>query len=257
MTDFTWITSFPKSGNTWCRYIVAHLLFDFDPDVSRIDATIPDINNWTGSLTCEYRGAYPVKAHLVYDRLPKRMGFRNAVYIVRNPLDVIVSTARYMEPDGDQAAVDRVVEDFIRLDGTLDSWLELGFGTICENVMSWVAARDAGQPVMLVRYEDLMSDPVGSIRLIADHLGVEVDEERCRLIAEATSFDAMRSLEERQVGEGRQDMFFVERGFKKERNFRFMRAGKSEQFRETLNPDQIDTLAALCRPIMERFSYEC
>jgi len=255
VTEFTWIASYPKSGNTWCRYIVAHILFDFDPDTWRLDATIPDINNWTGDLIHQYKGAFPAKTHMTYSAIPPQMAMRNAIYLVRHPLDLVVSMAGYMEPEGSEDAVNDVLEDFIRGGGGLSKWLHLGFGTVSENVGSWADARDRGEPILIVRYEDLLQDPLAKTLEMAAFLDAPIDETRGREIVEATSFSSMQALEERQVRDRKADMFLVESEFKKGRDFKFMRSGTSGQFRDALSPKVIERLLPLCQPVLDRFSY--
>lgn len=257
MLECTWIASFPKSGNTWVRYILAQLLYDFDLETSRIDATIPDLNNWEGDLTHQYNGAFTIKTHLKYDELPAQMKTRNAIYIVRHPGDVFVSILGYMAPNKDPDLLAEIHEQFFDENGSFPSWHELRFGGIVENVMSWSEAAEAGEDILFVRYEDILANTVSEIQRMAAFLGCDADESRCRVVAERTQFDNMRSLEEQQIAEQRNDMFLLEHGYKDgDPNFRFMRSGKSGEYHDTLAPATIQRLRELCVPILERFNYD-
>lgn len=46
--------------------------------------------------------------------------------------------------------------------------------------------------VVLVHYRDLTDDPAGQLRSLARHFGIEVPDDRLRLLAQAASFEAMK-----------------------------------------------------------------
>src|SRR4051794_9451760 len=85
--DDVWIVSYPKSGNTWTRFLIANLIADGETvDWSNIERRVPDIYyNRDPHLLSLPRPRY-LKSHEAY-----RPEYRRVVLIVRDPRDVAVS----------------------------------------------------------------------------------------------------------------------------------------------------------------------
>src|SRR5664279_2390146 len=82
--DDAFIVSFPKSGNTWTRFLIANLLHPEEPaNFGNIDRLVPE----SESLTRNELGRVPrpriMKSHEYFDAR-----FRKVIYIVRDPRDV-------------------------------------------------------------------------------------------------------------------------------------------------------------------------
>src|SRR5467141_466425 len=87
LPDDVFLVSYPKSGNTWTRFLVANLVYpEKNPDFSNINELIPDPEAMH-KRDLE-RAARPrlIKSHQYFDpRYPK------VIYIVRDPRDVVLS----------------------------------------------------------------------------------------------------------------------------------------------------------------------
>src|ERR1700685_1517671 len=85
--DDTFLVSFPRSGNTWIRFLIANLLNPgIEVSFTNIERLIPDTAS-KSSRTMK-REARPriIKSHEYFDvRYPK------VIYIVRDPRDVALS----------------------------------------------------------------------------------------------------------------------------------------------------------------------
>src|ERR1044072_8130331 len=82
-----WIVSYPKSGNTWTRFLIGNLVASPEVvDWSNIERHVPDIYfNSDPQLGKLPRPRY-FKSHEAY-----RPEYRRVVFIVRDPRDVAVS----------------------------------------------------------------------------------------------------------------------------------------------------------------------
>ena len=252
MNEFIWVASYPKSGNTWLRFIVSNLVFGEAKGSEDILNIVPDLNEWQGALRHFWQGAHFLKTHLMADKLPLRMPSRSAIYVVRNPLDMVVSAMAYLQPTDQVMRADLLSQVVTR--GGFDHWLSVEYGAWVENTESWTDG-SLTFPVLTLRYEDMLADPKGHIRKVGDFLGIEVDDQKIEAVAQATSFKSMRKLEKAEIDKGEAGGMFVhERSFKDE-SFQFMRAGTSGGYRDHLSPEEIETLTNVFRPGMEKHGY--
>ncbi len=103
LPDDVFLVSFPKSGNTWARFLLANLTRPEQPATfANIHLLIPD-PSWTTKKELD-RLPRPriIKSHECFD--PR---YRRVIYIVRDPRDVAVS----------QYTVDDIVNYWLQEDG--------------------------------------------------------------------------------------------------------------------------------------------
>jgi hypothetical protein len=219
VSQITWIASYPRSGNTWTRFMLTSYLMDTQittPDA--IENLIPDFHHLVrkGGLNwlTENDGPMPggdsaprlVKTHYRPSaEIMQQCGFmtEKVIYIVRNPRDVLLSAARFqgiIPSQGERSR--RWAEDFIVNKGDF-IWPDLT-GTWPQNVHEWTTLTSVRQyfpaiEVLALRYEDMRADPIGKLYQIVEFLdlGTEVDSERVRRAVENSTIEIMRAFEER------------------------------------------------------------
>jgi hypothetical protein len=188
--DDTFVVSYPRSGNTWTRFLIANLVFsDKDVGFANIEKLIPDTLQSNRVLKRTPRPRF-IKSHEYLDlRYPK------TIYVVRDPRDVTLSSynfrRKYREIE-DTLPLERFVEDFIA--GRPAS----GWGTWAENVASWIYARGGHEGFLLLRYEDMIKDTTAELARIANFLGISPEPARLQQAIERSSADRMRDLEKRE-----------------------------------------------------------
>jgi len=188
--DDTFITSYPKSGNTWTRFLIANLLRPGgEVDFLNIQRIVPDM----------YRDLDPALRRLPRPRVlkshePYTPGYPKVLLIVRDPRDIALSYFHYkiahgvMDPD---TPIAEFVERFVT--GRVD-----GFGPWGENVGSWLGAREGDDAFLMLRYEDIKANTPGALRKIAGLIGVEADDATIEQAVKDSSFDRMRELDSKQ-----------------------------------------------------------
>ena len=166
--DDVWIVSYPKSGNTWTRFLIANLIAGGETvDWSNIERRVPDIYyNRDPQLLALPRPRY-FKSHEAY-----RPDYRRVVFIVRDPRDVAVSYYHFVRK-AKMLPVDATMDDFMTkfMQGQIDP-----YGNWGENVGSWLGARRGTANFIVVRYEDLLENTETELGRIADMLGLAADE---------------------------------------------------------------------------------
>jgi len=193
--DDTFIVSYPRSGNTWTRFLVANLLFAGQPvSFANIERLIPDAEAQSNRYMKRVPGPRLIKSHQYFDhRYPK------VLCITRDPRDVAVSYynfSRKYRHIADDYPLEQYVHGFVT--GTL---LSSAWGTWGENVGTWMAARNGRPTFLLVRYEDLIADTETALAKVARFFGVDASPGELRRAIENSSADHLRELEKKESGE--------------------------------------------------------
>jgi hypothetical protein len=188
--DDTFIVSYPRSGNTWTRFLVANLLYPSTPvNFTNIERLIPDIDLNGKRFLNRLPRPRVLKSHEYFDpRYPK------TVNIVRDPRDVVLSYYHFhlklgKVPDG--FPIRQYVERFLTRDFDI-------YGSWGEHVASWLATRYPSQGLLLLRYEEMIEQPARQLARLAAFLGIEADSERLSRAVERSSAENMRRMEKTQ-----------------------------------------------------------
>ena len=186
----TFIVSYPRSGNTWARFLIANLVHpEGTVTFANIEKLIPDTSSQSNHALKRTPRPRLIKTHQYFD--PR---YRKLIYIVRDPRDVVLSyyhfQRKYRQIE-DGYPLERYVEQFIS--GRLLSW---DWGTWGENVASWISTRRRSENFLLLRYEDMIENTTRELVRIARFLGVEATSERLEEIVCRSSADRMRALEQ-------------------------------------------------------------
>lgn len=183
------IAPFGKSGTTWLQQIVHTLRTRGDMDFDDISRVVPWIETST-DLGIDLDGEQKAnprafKSHLAWDAVPK--GGRYIVSL-RDPKDAFYSGYKFME-------------GWFFEPGTIspEDFLEtplLSPNEYCAHLVSWWRHRDDAN-VLLLAYEHMKADLTGTIRRVADFIGIELDDELLAMTQEHASLDFMLAHKDR------------------------------------------------------------
>lgn len=235
-----WVASYPKSGNTWVRFILANLLSEPPVTSDDVDKLIPDMHvpNREPILRSE-RDTVFVKTHCEFSKLAILTRRTSAcIYIVRHPLDVLASNLHYLLKNTDTSSQNAVIETFIQLGG-VDAYVKRGFGTWKGHYYSW-KSQIHSFPIKILRYEDLLQDPLKHVADMAKFLKINASAERIAKATEASSFGSLSKIERLEQKKGGADNFvFGEMSKSGIEGRYFINRGQSYYFREYLTDEQI------------------
>jgi len=193
--DDTFVVSYPRSGNTWTRFLVANLVHpNEDVSFANIERLIPDTSSQSNRALKRTPRPRIIKTHQYFDHRYCRM-----IYIVRDPRDVALSYydfQRKYRQIPDDYPLPSYVNDFVT--GRL---ISADWGTWAENVASWLSTRGHSPDFLLLRYEDMVADTARELHRIADHLGINASAQRIQDVIERSSADRMREMEKKQENE--------------------------------------------------------
>jgi hypothetical protein len=184
------LVSYPKSGSTWLRFLLGHVLGGQEVDFDSVRDALPPIGRHRRAPRLLPSGGRMVRSHEPLAALARRPD-QPVIYLVRDGRDVAVSYLHHLRRvgdfDGDLAAF---LPRFLA--GTVDS-----YGSWHAHVLGAVAARDrGGSSLLTVRYEDLRRDTVGELTRIIRFLGIEADVGRVEAAVAANSKERMRAKEQ-------------------------------------------------------------
>lgn len=273
MGNIVWLASYPKSGNTWIRAFLANLIANrSDPvplndlprycedearpelfttvagrpstelDIDEIIALRPQVH---ALIAANSRGTRFVKTHnyagtLRGHPLHNPEVAAGAIYVVRNPLDVVVSMTHHFGLTLDEA-IERLgneqvatANDELFVTQVVSSW--------SVHVKGW--ADLASERVLVLRYEDLMEKPGKHFAKVARMVGIGQDRARVERAVKHSAFQSLSSMEKRHG--------FVEAS---DKTGRFFRQGRMNQWREVLDRAQVKRVVDAHREQMARFGY--
>lgn len=274
MTSLCYLASYPRSGNTFVRILLANYLSGQDtpvrladlPWLARGEHAAPLWRELTGAaapdrtLEQEWgaRAAYferfraeatsnlvLVKTHTVNRSIGGVPAFDlrsedRAVYILRHPGDVALSWSSFYGKPLDEA-IDDLLSPGRYLRGLPDNGYELT-GSWGQHVESWTTPT-APLP-LIVDYRNLCGDPIGELRRIVQFLGLTPSPERLATAAGFSSFDRLQRDE-------------AEHGFAEGPEYgRFFRVGRPDQWRAAMSPAQISRLYAAYGDLIDRLGLD-
>tara|TARA_B100001250_G_scaffold398772_2_gene407421 strand:- start:32 stop:895 length:864 start_codon:yes stop_codon:yes gene_type:complete len=231
------ITSYPKSGNTWLRLIVANLYFK-NVNYNNIEELVPEIYQTNESKFINNKLRI-FKCHDYYDHR-----FRRAIYIVRDPREVIVSSYFFAIKIGvinKKYSKRKFVKDF--LNGKFNS----NFGTWNQHVGSWHGAKD--QNILFIRYEDLRKRPGREIFKIAKFLKKRMNSKKISKIIRKTSFENLQGQEDKE----RVNWVSLPNN---ESKIKFFRSGKINSWKKFLIKKEVKKIEKMWGKNMKIFGYK-
>lgn len=273
MGNILWIASYPKSGNTWIRTFIHNYLTNKRNDINTIHQhSIDEVksfryqkylsgNQQTTELSvdeiCSIRPMVQadiaaaaestvfVKSHNFQGQY-KNYPLHNwsvssgAIYVVRNPLDVVISLSHYFDYTIDEA-IDYMADEMAGTPNETENVPQV-ITSWSLNVSSWTA--EDSRNLLVLKYEDLLANPKKAFRKVESLLGLKKDPKRLMNAIKNSSFNQLKKQE--------QSFGFVE---KHEHANSFFRKGVANQWQQVLSEAQVKRIVDTHREQMQRFKY--
>jgi hypothetical protein len=293
-----WLASYPKSGNTWVRAFLVNYLVDGE---SPVDInSLPEFGfgdgqkmfyeqvlgrRIEGTLSVEETQRLRLKVHEMFAASSENTAVvkthnaiaflgdlptispqatAGAIYVVRNPLDVVLSYAHHYGQSIDQA---------ITAMGSIDNHLPAAGDQVFQYIDSWSGhalswTQAPGMKLHLMRYEDMRREPEPTFSALVRFLEMPLMVDRLRKALEFSSFDSL-SRQESERGFIESVPTRVHAAFRPESGLerpsttrlagvervRFFRSGRVGEWRERLSPDQVRRVIEDHRDAMRKFGY--
>ncbi len=220
------LASFPRSGNTWLRFLLANTISVAELDGREVDfeelnALMPELGTSDLSASWPYRSVgRVVKTHRPYFPL---FGRHRSVLVIRDPRDVMVSYFHYAR--GDKA---------VRYAGTFSDFVRsthLGLPSWFAHWRSWREKAD-----LVLRYEELRRDTTREFQRLLGLAGARVDD---GVVDEAVRRSDIRNI--RRIEETRDRPH----GDRHVDGFKFARDGGSRQWVDQFDAELLELYGRL------------
>lgn len=177
----TFLVSFPRSGNTWVRYILsmlhpaAHLT-----DEINIHNIIPNIDQ--GVDISRITSPRIIKSHMPHNKI-----FKKVIYLVRDGRDAIFSFYEFSKKEFGftGSLIDFLNSDHCKIVNT--EWID--------HVESWLTSNCKHQKVLFVKYEDIKANTHKEICRILDFMNWKVKQEKILSAIANSSISKMKNKE--------------------------------------------------------------
>jgi hypothetical protein len=275
-----WLASYPKSGNTWVRHFLASLIYSdqgktgFDklgyimqyPKKDQFEDLVNDVSdfneikqNWIKSqdIINSDNKVKIFKTHHVLCSLDKHnftdeKNTLGAIYIVRDPRNVISSILYHFNLSSTEEALDFIQEEkkFIgNVKNKVNYPLHTLIGSWKTNYNSW---KTINKNFLLIKYEDLILNPNTEFKKIADYianiLNLKFSKEQIKKSINESSFENLKNLEEKNgFIESIKDL--------KNKKKNFFNLGPKNNWEEILNKKHVDKIVTSFNSEMKELGY--
>jgi hypothetical protein len=278
-----WLSSYPKSGNTWLRSLLASYYFskegDFNFNLLKNIDQFPSYDyfkNYDKTFinptdTAEFwieeqkkiNSNNKVKFFKTHNALCKINNYsftdsKNtlaAIYIIRDPRNVITSLANHYEIDADQAFEFMTTEQKAITQKKENSYV--GFVAL----FSWIFHQESWTnnklfPTLIIRYEDLQNETFLTLKKVIDFIEKQINSknsfnrDKAKKSVQSCDFERLKKLE---INEG-----FNESPISKKDNSRinFFKLGKDNDYKKLLTEELISKMNLKFKNEIKKFNYE-
>ena len=282
---FIWLASYPKSGNTLVRSLLASYFFSKDgiynfsltenikqfPTIKLFEDLGIDITNekevianyirvqqsFNKKKSTQFLKTHSYLFNIENNAFTDLNNSLGAIYIVRDPRNVVTSFANHSSISVDESA-DQLINEWA-YGGNLDSLdrtakTKVYIGTWGSNYKSWKSFKSQGK-YLLIKYEDLISNKEEVLLKILKFIyklnkkNFEVDKVKFKNVIDSTSFERMKALEKE---EGFSESKINKKTGKK---VAFFNLGKKNDWKKMIDPKIKVKLENAFKEEMEELGY--
>jgi hypothetical protein len=230
------VASYPRSGNTWLRFMLTRILTGKSAGFDNVNSVIAEVGIHKDALPLLPGEGRLIKTHELY-----RPAYKRAIYLVRDVRGSLLSQYSREKELGLVwwADFDGYIEAF--LEGTIN-----GFGSWQEHIPNWLDSPLAKRgDILVVQFEQMRKNPQEKLEVILDYLGFQIEPQ---VIAEAIADNTLERMRERENKAQKLHKSNREEG-------RFVRQGAIMGWREKFTEPQLEMIEHHAGETLARMGY--
>ncbi len=245
--DDVFLVSYPRSGNTWTRFLIGNLIYQDQPvTFANIESRIPEIYFNPDRVMRRLPCPRILKSHECFQPL-----YRHVIYIVRDPRDVAISFYHHNVKAGN-IPDDYPMEDFVPR--FINAEFDTKWGSWADHVLSWLLLRQHRPDFILLRYESMKQEPQYELARVAGFLRdysfrtIDANPENLQRAVDLSSPERMRSLEKKQSAD-----WVLTKTTRHDKPF--VRTANVGGWKSVLSPGSVAAIEAAWGPVMKTLGY--
>jgi hypothetical protein len=246
--DDVFLTSYPRSGNTWTRFLIGNLIYQDEPvTFANLESRIPEIYFHSDHHLRNLPRPRILKSHDCFQPQYPRI-----IYIVRDPRDVAISFYHHNVKAGnipDGYPMEAFVPRFIAAE------FDQKWGSWADNVFSWLSLRQNRPTFILLRYESMKANPSQELLRVSTFLEqcsfrkIDRSPEKLQQAIDLSSPERMRNLEKAQGAN-----WVLTRNTRRDKPF--VRTATAGGWKSTLSQESVERIESAWGPLMQSLGYE-
>jgi estrone sulfotransferase len=235
------IASYPRSGNTWLRFVLFDILVTGQTSgFDEVNHIVAEVGLHGPAHALLPGGGRLIKTHEAY-----RKQYKKAIYLVRDVRDVVLSEFAY------QRALGWILDDFDLFMRQFVRGEVNPFSPWHQHVPGWVESPLAKTPnFLLIKFEEMRRNTENTVNTVLDFLGVIVDPQTVRDAIANNSLQRMQEKEQRQPQLSRSAP-----AASGAEETRFIRSGSTGGWRNRLTDKQVEFMEQHTRQVLEQMGY--
>ena len=280
-----WIASYPKSGNTWIRSLLAAHFFSNDGIfnfklLKKIEQFSPNIDDSILSKNIHYQSKVsknwiPSQKKINKDKkihffkthnamcaingnnFTDKFNTTAAIYIVRDPRSLITSLSNHYEIDNEKSLkflTNKRKIIFPVKDSNEKVSTEEDFNFLSDWGTHYLSWKNIGFcPIKIIKYEDMLTDTknnfISILNFLSNFMEVNYDEKKIKNVLNSTNFNILSRLEKK---EGFQESIISS---KTKRKINFFNLGAKNKWKNLVNKNLVKKTESFFEKEMKELRY--